>query len=913
MPVQNATSRLSIAVMFNTSTYEIKSRIVIAKRIPVWYIFIAATLYIFQHLAATVQSQSYTEPTFITRPRQLILAGKRSGEGYFSADGQLMIYQAEREADNPFYQIYLLDLTSGETQRVSTGSGKTTCAFIHPNQKRALFASTHADPESAAKQAAELAFRQSGQKRRYAWDYDPMMDLYTIDLNANKLQSLAPAMGYDAEGAYSPDGSQIVFTSNRAVYPQLSTMSKDDKKRLEADPAYFCDVYLMNADGTNVRRLLEWPGYDGGTFFSPDGQRIIFRHFNEEGTIADVYTMKIDGTDRQQVTDFESMSWAPYYHPSGQYVIFASNKLGFSNFELFIVDTQGLKEPVQVTYTDGFDGLPVFSPDGQQLSWTSVRTSNGAAQIFLANWNHEAALQALAQAPARNNSSTTAPTNPNPNPKNQELPPTHTTPGYVDNPNITPAELRNLVEQLASDDLQGRMTGTEGERKAANILAHRLNQNSLKAFQQGYTHPFSFNQNIPYRQIDWTKASIRLQFADPEKKHSLKANKNAYVLPFSASDSVKASLVFAGFSITTPNGVSDQDSYDSYANLDVKGKIAIIVDGVPEAWTAAQRSQWQQFTDPRTKMTAAREAGATAVIWVSSDAKNDWLDMTRFEGISSNGLVAVSISQKLLIQWLKQANIQWPDVQAALASGAVNAQTAFEMSHVSADIAIQLPKRSIEGRNVVAFIPPADSGAGPAEYVVIGAHYDHLGQGDLPAASLASGPALQHIHNGADDNASGTAVVAELAQYFAQLRRTEPQRFKRGLIIGFWSGEELGLIGSTQFLARPPINTRQMAAYLNFDMVGSLKNNQLIVQGTGSSSRWPALLEKKNVVAGFQLALQSDPYMPTDGTSFYIQQVPVLSFFTGLTPYYHKPEDDAHLLNYEGMTQIAQFASQLIT
>ncbi len=138
----------------------------------------------------------------------------------------------------------------------------------------------------------------------------------------------------------------------------------------------------MNADGSDVRRLTTAPGYDGGPFFSPDGQRIVWRHFEESGMIADVWTMKLDGSDKRRVTDFKAMSWAPYFHPSGDYIIFTSNKLGFENFELFLVDAKGEHEPVRVTFTTGFDGLPVFSPDGKKLCWTSGRTSDGKVAAF---------------------------------------------------------------------------------------------------------------------------------------------------------------------------------------------------------------------------------------------------------------------------------------------------------------------------------------------------------------------------------------------------------------------------------------------------------------------------------------------------------------------------------------------------
>ena len=149
------------------------------------------------------------------------------------------------------------------------------------------------------------------------------------------------------------------------------------------------------------RRLTDVIGYDGGPFFSPDGTHIVWRRFDAQGLIADVWTMKPDGTEARQITDFAAMSWAPYIHPSGQYLFFASNKLGFENFEIFMVDVEGTKEPVRVTYSDGFDGLPVPSPDGQRLAWTSNRGGGREGQIFLADWNHERAQAKLRDAPPR--------------------------------------------------------------------------------------------------------------------------------------------------------------------------------------------------------------------------------------------------------------------------------------------------------------------------------------------------------------------------------------------------------------------------------------------------------------------------------------------------------------------------------
>jgi Tol biopolymer transport system component len=342
---------------------------------------------------------AYEERDFITDARRLTLEGRRAGEGYWSPDGTRIVFQSEREPGNPFYQIYVVELASGQTKRISPGIGKTTCAFFRPGSDEILFASTHADPQSKKLQEEELASRASGTQRRYAWDFDPEMDIYAYSETSGALKRLTSARGYDAEGAYSPDGRWIVFSSTREAYGR--TLTDEERKRLEKDPSHFAEIYIMRADGSDQKRLTQTPGYDGGPFFTHDGERIVWRRFGADGRTADIYTMKIDGSDVKRITDFGALSWAPYEHPSRQYILFASNKLGNDNFEVFIVDPEGTKEPVRVTYSPGFDGLPVPSPDGKRIAWTSSRTGAGAGQIFLGDWNHAKALEALKKAPAR--------------------------------------------------------------------------------------------------------------------------------------------------------------------------------------------------------------------------------------------------------------------------------------------------------------------------------------------------------------------------------------------------------------------------------------------------------------------------------------------------------------------------------
>ncbi len=867
---------------------------------------------------------AHNELRFVTRIRQLTFDGRRSGEGYFSPDGASLIFQSEREPGNPFYQIYLLDLQGGASRRVSPGIGKATCAFFRPGHDEVLFGSTHLDPRAMEKQQAETTFRASGQQRRYSWDYDEQMDIFSARRDGTRLRRLTSSPGYDAEAAYSPNGRQIVFCSLRDAYP-TNRLSAEERKHLETDPAWFGEIYLMNADGSNQRRLTHAPGYDGGPFFSPDGRRILWRRFNEGGTTADIYTMKLDGSDVRRLTDFGAMAWAPYFHPSGQYVIFTANKLGFGNFELYLVDPAGTREPVRVTSSDGFDGLPVFSPDGRQLCWTAARTPDSQSQLFLADWNHASALAALAQAPARTPGGAVA-SGPAAikSPGLAEAAAQHATAdakaslppaGAKRSPDITVADLAAHVQYLASPELEGRGTGTKGARLAADYIARQLETNRVPPLAgsglSGYQQAFDFNAGV---RVVTNQNQLAVVLADHTEK-PFKIESDFRPLAFTANSQVSGDVVFVGYGLTVPG--KPGESYDSYAGLDLTNKIALAFRYVPEDVDPKRRAELNRYASLRYKAMRAREHGATAILFVTgpnSPNPGELAGLAFDSSVGNSGIAALSITTNVAAHLLAASGKELKTLQTALDQENPHAESGFTLAQTRLRLSTAVEHVKKADANVIAVLPPAsnkNSAPAPAEYVLVGAHYDHLGHGETGTAMERKGEEHQ-IHPGADDNASGTAAVLELAAAFAREWKQHPDQFRRGLIFALWSGEEIGLIGSSHFAEHPPVPLSNVVANVNFDMVGRLRDNRLSLQGVGSSSAWRRLIEKRNVAAAFHLALQDDPYLPTDVTALYPKRVPVLNFFTGSHDDYHRPTDRPETLNYPGLERVTRFAHGLI-
>jgi hypothetical protein len=468
---------------------------------------------------------------------------------------------------------------------------------------------------------------------------------------------------------------------------------------------------------------------------------------------------------------------------------------------------------------------------------------------------------------------------------------------------------RAAVEFLASDRLEGRDTGSPGERLAGDYIAAQLARAGAKPLpgRRDMFAPFEFTAGTRDGGSTLTihgSGTSTQAFRDAEQVQALS---------FSDDAAVSGGVVFAGYGLVVPE--SQGLGYDSYAGLDVKDKIVLVLHYFPEDADAKTKATLARYSDLRYKALAARQHGAKGLLVLvgpRSPNAGQTLRMTSDTALSGSGIPAATISGAVANVLFAGAPKSVAAAQQELDSG--NPHVGGFTLPSSIDLTTKVVREKQTGRNVAAYAP-ANSAAAPGSrasdpgnkpWLIVGAHYDHLGHGTR-GTSLAGKDEAGQIHHGADDNASGTAVVLAIADALAK----QPMR-RRNIMFTLWSGEEIGLVGSNAFIMNPPVPLNEVAAYLNFDMVGRMQNNRLAADGTGSSDLWPRILERANVAAGFDLNISPDPYQPTDSSNFNQAGIPTLFFTTGSHPDYHRPSDTADKINYEDLDRIVDFAVAVI-
>ena len=462
-------------------------------------------------------------------------------------------------------------------------------------------------------------------------------------------------------------------------------------------------------------------------------------------------------------------------------------------------------------------------------------------------------------------------------------------------------DLRKSVEYLASDELEGRGVGTKGLDKAADYIAGAFKGLGLQPVPglTEYFQPFTI-----------TAATA----PDPETALTLGGQaygleKDFGVVGFSAEGKFDGPVVFAGYGIST----TEFGGYDDYAGLDVKGKVVLVLRYEPHdaAGTGVSRftgkkDVWSPEASMMSKMRLAAKHGAAALLIVNPPAHHED-DVMPWQPMGGKGPVPfLHVKRHVADAMLKQAGAK--DL-AALQK---------EIDDTGKPLAHALPGVTLAGqvkilmkdtpvKNVVGLLPGAGELAG--EYVVVGSHYDHLGRGG-PGSLM---PNSKEIHNGADDNASGTTAMLELAEHHA--RTAPPAGGRRSMLFVAFTAEESGLIGSSHFVNNPPVPLDKVASMLNLDMVGRVQKDTLQIGGTGTAASFEKILAKADEASPLKLTTGSfgkGGYGPSDHMSFAMKKVPVLFFWSGNHADYHRPGDDADKVNYEGMQLVIDLGKEVL-
>jgi Tol biopolymer transport system component len=687
----------------------------------------------------------------------------------------------------------------------------------------------------------------------YVWPLYPTYDVFRTGIDGGNLQPLTKEIGYDAESTVCAKDGSIVFTSVR-----------------DGD----LELYRMNADGSNVRRLTNAVGYDGGAFFSPDCSKLVWRASRPRpGPETDEYKRLLsenlvrpskleiwvgdaDGGEARQITYLGAASFAPSFFPSGRRIIFSSNAGDprGREFDLWAVDVDG-SHLERITTEPGFDGFPMFSPDGTQLAFASNRATPPGSHdtnVFVARWVEQAEP-------------------------------------------VVPREPRAAdriaadIAWLADPARQGRGVGSAGLDAAGAWLEQRMQALALAPAGDGggYRQPFQVAVGLS---VDEARLSID---GTPVAAEQFRPAR------FSSSGEVRGPVAFADYGV-----LDEAHGVNHWKGVKVDGRVVVVRRFVPEGAPFDTPDAEKTHGDLRRKAWLARDRGAKALLVVDAPRASK----------SPSGSAAVAAPTppeapfpNLIAEGPSDAGIPVLFVKrAATASLLSKLEGGGGKAEVS--LAVKLRRTTAPAFNVAGRL----SSSAPSDkrlpgVVVVGAHYDHLGGGGRH--SLA--PDRDEPHLGADDNASGTATLLEIARELGARRSELP----RDVVFIAFSGEEEGVLGSTWFTRNPPAGLKMsdVFAMVNLDMVGRMRNNRLDALGAKSAAEWPELMDAACAAARVECkAGGGDGLGPSDQMPFYTAGVPVVHLFTGVHADYHKPSDAPAAINAAGAAAVGLAAANLV-
>jgi len=464
--------------------------------------------------------------------------------------------------------------------------------------------------------------------------------------------------------------------------------------------------------------------------------------------------------------------------------------------------------------------------------------------------------------------------------------------GKLRNNDITKEEIYQHIKYLASDEMEGRFPGTKGDILTDNYIAGEFEKYKVKPFDEnGYFQPFEMVTEV--KMVGQNKLSI----ISGNVVNDYSVNKDFTPLGFSGKGRVEGELVFTGYGIT-----ATEQNYNDYKDksgndIDIKGKILIVMRDSPGG-NDAHNNPFQKYERSRYKTITARDEQAAGIIFINGpQSGEDVLQKMRYDNVLQDaGLPIINCKREIIENIFREHGLDLAQIQKEIDS--TKTPNSFTLNNARAIVETHIEPVRVNTNNVIGLIEGNDPLL-KNEIIVIGAHKDHVGYGAY--GSLYRGNDKQ-IHNGADDNASGTAGLLEIAQKISANKKD----IKRSVLFIAFGAEEAGLLGSSYFTKSKMFENMNIVAMLNMDMIGRVVDKKLVIYGTGTSSLWNNSLDNINKIYNFNITKTPDGVGPSDHSSFYTKNIPVLHFFSGTHPDYHSPTDDIEKINSDDGASITK-------
>ena len=450
------------------------------------------------------------------------------------------------------------------------------------------------------------------------------------------------------------------------------------------------------------------------------------------------------------------------------------------------------------------------------------------------------------------------------------------------------------IRYLASPEMKGRASGSPELEKAAKYIADKFHADGLRTVGGSYLEPFEVTTSSKLGKGN------RLESVRGGESETLQLNKDFVPFNFSSSGKASGQVVFAGYGITAP-----EYNYDDYAGVDVRDKFVLVLAHEPQEYDDKSVFEGKVYTDHSqaySKAANARRHGARGVILVidrvnHKDQRDELEIFGSADGPADAGIPFLQVTEAVAEPWIRAAGKDLAATESAINSDLKPRSFALPGVEVREGVDIERSVKTVH--NVIGYLPGET-----ADYIIIGAHYDHLGLGE----HFSMAPAMAGtVHPGADDNASGTAGVLELAQYF-----TAQPKMKRGILFMTYAGEELGLLGSGYYANHPILPLDHAVAMLNMDMIGRVRDDKLYIGGAATGTTFRADLDQLVSGTGFRVDYSDSGYGSSDHTSFTAKQVPVLFFFSGLHGDYHKPSDTWDKIDAPAAVRVLQLVAGMV-